>query len=365
MPERTEQVEDATERAEDGASGAAESVRDALGNSTSRQVLIPAAAAAATLAAGYAANRFGPKLKDALESKVADEGEELAEGSLSKAEDRGGVLGTAAKLMKGASGGNGGNGGMLSGVASKLTPGGEKEKPSQGWGKGRRNPIQLRADVAVPLRTAYDQWTQLEEFPKFMHRVLSVKIDEEDRSKVQWQEKIWFWKRDWEAEIVEMIPDKRIMWRSVSGTSHVGLVTFHPLARDLTRVNVSLDFNPSGMIEKLGSGLRFVKRAAKSDVYRYKAFIEMHEEATGAWRGRIEDGEVVRDPGEKEGRPLEEDDDRLTPGGKAAPKYESDDDEPGDGDEDEPTSRGRDDDELAERRAERKQNRQQRKRQSG
>ena len=90
----------------------------------------------------------------------------------------------------------------------KVMPGGGQEKgPSEGWGQGRRNPIQLVADVGVPVREAYNQWTMLDEFPQFMHRVTSVQVDDDDRSQVKWAEKIWFSKRQWEAEITEMIPD--------------------------------------------------------------------------------------------------------------------------------------------------------------
>jgi uncharacterized membrane protein len=274
-------------------------------------VLIPAAVAAGVAAAGYAATKAAPKVKQAapklkekVTSRTVDAVEDTAESALDQAEDRGGVTGFVAGMTKKKSEDGDGGDGMLSKLASPF--GGGRKEPSEGWGKGRRNPIQLSADVAVPIEIAYDQWTQLEEFPKFMHRVTSVKQDEDDPSKVKWQEKIWFSSRDWEAEITEQIPNERIAWRTVSGTKHVGHVTFHRLDDSLTRVIVNIDFQPSGLIEKMGSGFRFVKRAAKSDLYRYKAFIETHREPTGAWRGRIEEGEVVEDPGVEEGKPIEE-----------------------------------------------------------
>jgi uncharacterized membrane protein len=307
-----ETVESVAEEGRSAVGGAADTLRNVTGgDGVPKKVWIPATVAALTAAAGYAAAKSAPKVRDAALSKTEDAAESVA----SEAERKGGLTGTAAKLLR-KTGGEGG-GGMLSGVTEAVTsklPGGDKE-PTRGWGKGRRNPIQRWVDVAVPLQTAYNQWTQFEEFPKFMHRVLSVRQDEEERQKLHWEEKIWFARRQWEAEIVEQIPDERIKWRTVSGTSHVGQVTFHRLDDELTRVMISMDFQPSGLIEKMGSGLRFAKRAAESDLARFKAFIETHGQETGAWRGRIEDGEVVRDVKVKEGKPFEEGRELHTPEG--------------------------------------------------
>ena len=323
-------------RGENGASNVADGATDAAGgltekignvtggNGVPKKVLIPATVAAVTAAAGYAATRTAPKVRGAAVSKAED----AAQGALGEAENRGGVTGMAAKMMKKGSEGGGKVSGLAGAVTEKLGGGGKE--PSAGWGKGRRNPIQRWVDVAVPVETAYNQWTQFEEFPKFMHRVVSVKQDEEERQKVQWEEKIWFSRRQWEAEITEQVPDERIAWRTVSGTSHVGHVTFHRLDDELTRVMVSIDFNPSGIMEKMGSGLRFVKRAAQSDLARFKAFIETHGEETGAWRGRIEDGEVVRDVKPKEGKPIEAEKELHTPenvGKDKKPKRKSGDDD--------------------------------------
>jgi uncharacterized membrane protein len=343
-------TETATEAAGQGQSavgGAAERVKGALGDGVPNKVLVPAALAAA-VAAGYAATKGAPKLKGSVKSKATSKAEDAAQGALSEAEQTGGVTGLAAKVVKGGAGGDGGGGigGMVSGVASKVTGGGGKD-PSQGWGKGRRNPIQRWADVAVPIETAYNQWTQFEEFPKFMHRVLNVQQDEEDRAKVKWQEKIWLSKRDWEAQITEQIPDTKIAWKTVSGTSHVGHVTFHRLDENLTRVLVTIDFNPSGLFEKMASGFRFAKRAAESDLCRFKAFIEAHGEATGAWRGRIEDGEVVDDPGVEEGKPLEEGQELRTPEGRAAGEKKEDDEAEDESSEEDEGPQGESGDEAA------------------
>jgi hypothetical protein len=159
--------------------------------------------------------------------------------------------------------------------------------------------MQASIDVSVPLEVAYNQWTQFEEFPKFMFRV--ERIEQKDDTHLIWHEKIWGVRRQWEAEIVEQRPNQRIMWRSTSGPQNVGVVNFHQL-RDprLTRVQVDLDFQPVGLIEKTGRGWRAAIRALDSDLQRFKAFVEIKDAATGAWRGRINDAEVQDEHGEPE-----------------------------------------------------------------
>src|SRR4051812_2241031 len=184
--------------------------------------------------------------------------------------------------------------GMLGGLGEKF--GGDKDKDSKGGagdgtGKGRRMPIQQSVDVGAPLEVVYDQFTQFEDFPKFMHRV--ERAEQRDDEHVVFTEKMWGIRRQWEAEIVEQRPDERIVWKTTSGMNHVGVVTFHELAERLTRVELNLDLDPDGPIEKIARGARFVKRAARADLKRFKAFVEMRDEETGAWRGAIQDGEVV------------------------------------------------------------------------
>ncbi len=122
--------------------------------------------------------------------------------------------------------------------------GGDDGGGGQKGGKTRRLPIQRWTDVAVPVDKAYQAWTQFEEFPKFMHRVLEVK--KEDQDKIHWREKIWFSTREWDGEITERRKNDRIAWKSVSGTQHSGVISFHKLDSNLTRVLVTLDFVPSG-----------------------------------------------------------------------------------------------------------------------
>jgi hypothetical protein len=111
-----------------------------------------------------------------------------------------------------------------------------------------------------------------------MHRVLNV--EKKDRDKVSWQEKIWFSSRQWEGRVTERRKNDRIVWTTTSGMSHKGIVSFHKLADNLTRVMVTMEFEPNGMVEKMASGLRFVKRAVQSDLARFKAYVEM-EQAKG------------------------------------------------------------------------------------
>jgi uncharacterized membrane protein len=168
----------------------------------------------------------------------------------------------------------------------------KQKNEATGAGKGRRMPVQQGVDVAVPLSTAYNQWTQFEEWPQFMHRF--ERVTQEDDTTVSFKTKIWGISREFEAQIDEQRPDERIKWSSTQGTTHTGVVTFHPLGDRLTRVQVSLDLEPGSLLEKAGRGMRHLKRAVRADMSRFKAFIELQEEESGAWRGVIKDGEVVK-----------------------------------------------------------------------
>jgi len=193
---------------------------------------------------------------------------------------------------------SGGASGIAKEAGKGLLPGGDGgsdkgKKGTPGVGKGRRMPVQQAVDVAVPLSTAYNQWTQFEEWPQFMHRL--DQATQEDDCNVSFRTKIWGMSKEFEAQIVEQRPDERIMWTVSSGVSHTGVVTFHELADRLTRVEVTLDVEPGSMLEKAARGMRHVKRAVRADLARFKAFIEMQEVETGAWRGVIHDGELVEE----------------------------------------------------------------------
>jgi uncharacterized membrane protein len=178
---------------------------------------------------------------------------------------------------------------------AKLVGGGDDDdgRAAPGHGEGRRMPIQQSVDVAVPVETAYDRWTQFEDWPEFMHRFENV--EQVDDAKVAFTTKIWGIKKRFEAQIVEQRPDERIEWDVEEGVSHTGVVTFHELADRLTRIEVSLDVAPEGLLEKAGRGMRFTKRAVRADLHRFKAFVELHEgDGEEGWRGTIEDGDVKR-----------------------------------------------------------------------
>jgi uncharacterized membrane protein len=177
-------------------------------------------------------------------------------------------------------------------VSEKLPGGGGKSKGMEGVGKGRRMPIQQDIDIGVSLETVYNQWTQFEEWPKFMHRL--EQVSQEDESHVSFKTKIWGFSREFKAEIVEQRPDERIKWKVTEGPTHTGVVTFHELGPRLTRVEVNIDVQPGSLIEKAARGMRHVKRAVRADLARFKAYVLMEEEETGSWRGAIEDGDVKR-----------------------------------------------------------------------
>lgn len=140
-------------------------------------------------------------------------------------------------------------------------------------------------DVEVPVRTAYNQWTQFEQFPKFMLGVKSVEqIDDEN---LLWKIDIGEEKREWTARISEQTPDKRIAWTSTSGTPNAGVVTFHRLSDDRCRVTLQLSYAPEGLIESIGDMLGIVRERVIGDLERFKYFIEEQGVATGSFRGTI------------------------------------------------------------------------------
>jgi uncharacterized membrane protein len=145
--------------------------------------------------------------------------------------------------------------------------------------------IEKSIDVEVPVRTAYNQWTQFEDFPKFMEGVLAVKQLGEKR--LLWRANVGGKEKTWEAEITEQIPDDRIAWRSRGGTPNAGVVTFHRLHDGKTRLMLQLEYEPEGAMEQVGDWVGVVSRRVEGDLQRFKEFIESHGRETGAWRGEI------------------------------------------------------------------------------
>ncbi|MFI5836594.1 SRPBCC family protein [Micromonospora sp. NPDC051300] len=142
-------------------------------------------------------------------------------------------------------------------------------------------------DVQVPIRAVYDQWTQFESFPQFMDGVES--ITQIDPTHTRWVTKVAGVTREFDAEITEQHPDERVAWKSTGGdTKHAGVVTFHRLSDDETRVTIQLDWEPEGLVEKAGSAVGVDSHQVKADAKRFKEFIENRGSATGAWRGDVD-----------------------------------------------------------------------------
>ncbi len=152
--------------------------------------------------------------------------------------------------------------------------------------------VEKSIDVQVPVSTAYDQWTQFEEFPQFMEGIVAV--DQIDDSHVRWVAEVGGTRHAWEAEIVEQEPDRVIAWRSMDGLMNSGRVEFTPID-DGTRVTVEMEYQPEGIKETAGAALGLDEGQVEDDLERFKELVESREVPTGAWRGEIRSGEVVED----------------------------------------------------------------------
>jgi uncharacterized membrane protein len=147
-------------------------------------------------------------------------------------------------------------------------------------------------DVRVPVRVAYNQWTQFEEFPRFMEGVKSV--DQIDAAHLRWVADVAGEQKAWTAEITEQRPDELIAWRSIEGKGNAGAVAFQPLAADETRVTVQIEHETDGMLEQVGSALGLDGGRVQGDLERFKDLVESRGAESGAWRGEIEGGERIR-----------------------------------------------------------------------
>jgi uncharacterized membrane protein len=147
-------------------------------------------------------------------------------------------------------------------------------------------------DVDVPVATAYNQWTQFEEFPRFMEGVESV--SQLDDTRLRWVAEIGGKRNEWTAEITEQRPDDRVAWKALEGHENAGVVTFHRLSDNQTRVTAQIEHEAEGLMESLGSALGADSRRVKGDLQRFKELVESRGVATGAWRGEVEGGERIR-----------------------------------------------------------------------
>src|SRR5688572_27928979 len=145
--------------------------------------------------------------------------------------------------------------------------------------------------VNVPVTTAYNQWTQFEEFPQFMGGVKSVTQLSDDR--LEWVAEIAGVRRQWEARILEQVPDRKVAWAATEGATNAGSVTFEPAGEGQTHVHLHLEYEPEGLVESVGDKLNIVENQAEKDLEKFKSFIESEGYATGAWRGAVNEGSAV------------------------------------------------------------------------
>ncbi|HKQ27756.1 MAG TPA: SRPBCC family protein [Burkholderiales bacterium] len=150
--------------------------------------------------------------------------------------------------------------------------------------------IEKSVEVKAPVNAVYNQWTQFEEFPRFMAGVKEVK--QLDDTHVHWRAEIWGKDKEWDAEITEQVPDQRIAWRSISGDApNAGSVRFEPLGADRTRVNLTMEYEPQGVVENVGDKLGVMSARVQNTVEDFKKFIENRGRETGGWRGEVHGGQ--------------------------------------------------------------------------
>lgn len=154
--------------------------------------------------------------------------------------------------------------------------------------------IQQDIDIAVPVDVAYAQWTQFEEFPRFMKNVKEVR--QLDDTRLEWTAEIGGREHTWEAKITEQEPNRRISWRATDGMHNGGTVTFEPADEGTgTRVRVEFDYEPEGLVEKIGSAAKLDDMVVRADLGRFKDLVEDRQSPTGEWEGRVEGGRVTED----------------------------------------------------------------------
>jgi len=159
--------------------------------------------------------------------------------------------------------------------------------------------IQKEFEISVPVRAAYDQWTQFEEFPRFMDGV--EEVVQTDNTHLHWRVSVAGKQKEWDAEITEQVPDRVIAWRSVSGTPNAGQVRFEPIGTDRTRVLFAMEYQPETAVEKAGDAIGVLSRKVDKTVEDFKEFIEQRGRETGGWRGEVHHGQEQDNVGERMG----------------------------------------------------------------
>jgi uncharacterized membrane protein len=145
--------------------------------------------------------------------------------------------------------------------------------------------IEQSIEVDVPVQTAYNQWTQFEDFPQFMEGV--ERVDQLDDQRLHWTAEIGGVHREWDARITEQIPDERIAWTSTEGIRNGGVVTFHRLSDARTKIMLQVDYDPEGFVENVGDAIGLTRSRIAEDLMRFKRMMESVGEESGAWRGEI------------------------------------------------------------------------------
>jgi uncharacterized membrane protein/CBS domain-containing protein len=158
--------------------------------------------------------------------------------------------------------------------------------------KGGLSAIEQSRELDVPVRTAYDQWTQFEEFPQFMDGVQEVR--QLDDTRLHWVADVGGRRQEWDAKIVDQVPDERISWAAVSGKRNAGEVRFEPLGPNRSKVHVRMEYEPEGLMETVGGALGVPQRRVKGDLDRFRDLIEERRQPTGAWRGEVDGGTEKR-----------------------------------------------------------------------
>jgi uncharacterized membrane protein len=149
--------------------------------------------------------------------------------------------------------------------------------------------VEKSIQINLPVSTVYNQWTQFEDFPKFMEGITEIR--QLDATHLHWKASIAGKDKEWDAEITEQIPDKRIAWRSTTGALNAGVVTFHHIDENTTRIMIQMDYEPEGVTENVGDTIGVFSRRVEGDLERFKEFVESRGQETGAWRGSVQQGQ--------------------------------------------------------------------------
>jgi uncharacterized membrane protein len=280
--------------------------------------------ALSTAAGGVGAKRAGGRVKDQVTEQV-----EQGRNTIQKVGQAAEQASSIGKSVGGPISKVGSAVGKITGSSSEDEGGGDG---GDGEGGGHENLKKLRLiikegiDVGVPLKTAYNQWTQFADLPEFMKGPQTV--DQEEDDETRWTVKIGPSRRNWTAKILEQVPDERIVWESTEGSENRGTVTFHRLDRNLTRVHVEMEYFPNGFVEKVGNIFLMARKRVRKDLRLYRHFLELNGEETGEWRGEISGEDEGAEGEETEARQDEDQEEgQAEDNGQAASA--------GDGDEDE------------------------------